>query len=82
MRKNINKKATIPKKCCYMERECTPACVAYSTTNELSEVTKQIGMSEMHCMRLLMELIEKMGMMGSDDFYDEKEFENEAWVFG
>ena len=77
MRRNTNKQAMIPKKCCYMERDCISACVAYSAANELSEGAKQIGMSEMHCMRLLLELAEKIGMMGSNDFDEEEEFEDE-----
>lgn len=54
-----------------MERECTPACVAYSASNELSEGAKNIGMNEMHCMRLLLDLADALGMTPSDDFYDE-----------
>lgn len=74
MRQHTNKQATIQKKCCYMERECTPACVAYSTSNDLSAGVKQIGMSDMHCMRLFLDLADTMEMIGSDDFDEEDDF--------
>ncbi len=48
------------KKCCFMDRECTQACVAYSVFNELSEGAKNLGLNDMHCMRLLMELADIM----------------------
>jgi len=50
-----------------MERECTPDCVAYSASNDLSEGVKQIGMSDMHCMRLLLEFTDTMGMRGCNE---------------
>ncbi len=62
------------KKCCYMERDCMPSCVAYSVSSELSEGVKEMGMSDMHCMRLLLELgvlANNMSSMGSDVFEDE-----------
>jgi hypothetical protein len=34
------------KKCSYLEKDCTPACVAYSAAKELSEGSKQIGYFE------------------------------------
>jgi hypothetical protein len=58
------KQSIIEKKCCYMERDCTPACVAYSASNDLREAAKQMGISDMHCMRLFLDLAETMGMMG------------------
>jgi hypothetical protein len=61
-----NKQAMTPKKCCYMERECTPACVAYTASNDLSECVKH-GMSDMHCMRLLLDLADTMGMTGCNE---------------
>jgi hypothetical protein len=64
----------MPKKCCYMNRDCTPACVAYSAANELSESSKELGMSDMHCMRLLLDLTDLMNMMNSEDFEDEDTF--------
>lgn len=73
MRQNISKNVMIPKKCCYMERDCTSACVAYSAANELSNGAKQIGMSEMHCMRFVMELAQNLGM-GNCDFDEEEDF--------
>ncbi len=57
-----------------MERECTPACVAYSASNEVSEGAKKIGMNDLHCMRLLLDFANAMGITPSDDFYDEEDF--------
>ncbi len=51
-----------------------PSCVAYSVSSELSEGVKEMGMSDMHCMRLLLELgvlANNMSSMGSDVFEDE-----------
>ena len=62
------------KKCCYMERDCTPSCVAYSASSELSEGVKEMGMNDMHCMRLILELsvlMNNMASMGSDYFEPE-----------
>lgn len=69
MRQIASKKVMIPKKCCYMERDCTSACVAYSDANELSNGAKQIGMSEMHCMRIVLELAQNFGL-GFDEEED------------
>ncbi len=60
------------KKCCYFDRDCTTSCVAYSAANELSEGAKNLGMNDMHCMRLLLELVGLMNM-GSEGFEDEDE---------
>jgi hypothetical protein len=57
-----------------MERDCTPACVAYSAAKELSESSQQMGLNDMHCVRLISELVSLAGMPGSEDFEDEKEF--------
>lgn len=57
-----------------MDRECTPACVAYSVSSELSESAKEIGLDEMHCMRLILELADLMnlgGLADSDEIADE-----------
>jgi hypothetical protein len=62
------KQSIIEKKCCYMERECTPVCVAYSASNDLREAAKQMGMNGMHCMRLLLDLTDLMGRMNSENF--------------
>jgi hypothetical protein len=43
------------KKCCYMDRACTPACVAYSVSNEMSNGAEEIGLSDMHCSRMFFE---------------------------
>jgi len=56
-----------------MDRDCTPACVAYSAINELSESAKQMGMNDMNCMRLILDLTELMGRMNSEDFDEEYE---------
>ncbi len=56
-----------------MDRDCTPACVAYSVASDLSEGTKSIGLSEMHCMRLLLEFADLMnfgGLADSEDIVD------------
>jgi hypothetical protein len=67
------KKSTIQKKCCYMDRDCTFACVAYSAASELVDSSKMMGMNDMHCMRLLLDLTELMGRMNSEDFDEEDE---------
>ncbi|VVB87632.1 Uncharacterised protein [uncultured archaeon] len=63
-----------PKKCCYMEREYTDACVAYSVSSELGEGAKEMGMNNMHCMRLLMDIAEIMNTPYSAGSEDEDEF--------
>ncbi len=67
------KQSTLQKKCCYMERECTPACVAFSNVSELSEGAKQMGMNGMNCVRLLLDLTELIERMNSEDFHEEDE---------
>jgi hypothetical protein len=67
------KQSKIQKKCCYMERDCTPACVAYSAIGELSESAKQMGMNGINCMRLLLDLTDLMGRMNSEGFDEEDE---------
>ncbi len=61
------------KKCCYFDRDCTTACVAYSAASELSEGARNLGMNDMHCMRLLLELTSLMNM-DSESFQDEDAF--------
>ncbi len=61
-----------PKKCCYMNRDCTPECVAYSAASELNESANIMGMNDMHCIRLLLDLTGLMSM-NSEDFQDEDE---------
>jgi len=59
-----------------MPRDCTSACVSYVTANEFSNGVKELGMSEMHCMRLFLDLAEMMNMRQSfddEDFDDEEE---------
>lgn len=67
------KQSKIQKKCCYMDRDCTPACVAYSAASELDDSAKLMGMNDMHCMRLLLDLTELMGKMNSESFDEEDE---------
>ena len=69
---NANQQAMKQKKCCYMDRDCTPACVAYSSASELSESLKELGMNSMQCMRLILDLTDLMRAMNSEDFEDEE----------
>jgi hypothetical protein len=62
------------KKCCYLDRDCIPACVAYSTAKELSENAKQMGLNDMHCMRLITELASLVNLTNSDYLENEDEF--------
>ncbi len=55
-----------------MDRDCTSACVAYSAVNELSESAKEMGMTDMHCMRLLLDLANMMSTMNSK-YFDDKD---------
>lgn len=68
MRPNHGKKLLTSKKCCYLQRDCTPDCVAYCAVNELAEGATKIGMNEMHCIRLFLEIAEKMELMSNDEF--------------
>lgn len=54
-----------------MERNCTQTCVAYSTAIELSEGTEEMGMKDMHCMRLFLDLAEFMSLIGPEELEDE-----------
>ncbi len=56
-----------------MDRDCTPVCVAYTDISELSESAKEIGMKEMHCMRILFDLTNLLKTMNDQDFDDEDE---------
>ena len=63
------------KKCCYIDRDCTPNCVAYIKVHELREMAKSMGLNDMHCMRVFMELsrmMTAMDMMESEDFEDDE----------
>ena len=71
--KQAMKQTKIQKRCCYMDRDCRPACVAYSAANELDDSAKMMGMNDMHCMRLLLDLTGLMGRMNSEDFDEEDE---------
>ena len=62
------------KKCCYMDRDCTPACVAYSAAKELSETSSQMGLNDMHCVRLISELVSLTSMHSCEDLEEEDEF--------
>jgi hypothetical protein len=62
------------KKCCYMDRDCIPACVAYSNAKEISENSKEMGLNDMHCVRLISDLVSLANMPNSEDIDDENEF--------
>ncbi|KAF5414006.1 MAG: hypothetical protein C5S48_10590 [Candidatus Methanogaster sp.] len=69
------------KKCCYMDRDCTSTCVAYLDVSELREMAESIGLNDMHCIRVFMELsrmmnaVDTMDTMGFEDFEgDDDEF--------
>jgi len=65
------------KNCCYMDRECTPKCVAYSISKDMNKIAEELELSNMHCIRLLMELTDLMKMqelMSFEDFKDEDNF--------
>ena len=44
--------------------------MAYSSASELDESAKMMGMNDMRCMRLLLDLTELMGMMNPEDLED------------
>jgi hypothetical protein len=60
------------KKCCYMERDCTPACVAYSSAKELSESSQEMGLNDMHCVRLISDIVSLANMPDPEDFEEEE----------
>ncbi len=53
-----------------MNRECTPNCVAYCTAEEMTRGAEEMGLKDMHCMRLFIEL--------ADLIYN-KEYEDEEF---
>lgn len=60
-----------------MDRECTSECVAYSDSSELKEIAENLGLQDVHCVRLLVELtgmMDTIGSMGFEDFEEEDEF--------
>jgi len=57
-----------------MDRDCTPACVAYSAAKELSESSNQMGLNDMHCVRLISDLVSLASMPNSEDLENEDEF--------
>ena len=62
------------KKCCYIDRDCTSKCVAYIEVIEVQEMAESMGLSDMHCMRVFMELsrmMTAMDDMGPEDFEDD-----------
>jgi len=50
-----------------MDRDCTPACVAYSSAKELYENSMQMGLNEMHCVRLISDLAGLMSIVNPED---------------
>ncbi|TFH40051.1 MAG: hypothetical protein E4G94_10200 [ANME-2 cluster archaeon] len=60
-----------------MERDCSSACVAYSLKSEVTESAEELGMNNMKCIRLFLEITELMSTMNSlcmEDFVDENNF--------
>lgn len=60
-----------------MDRDCTPTCVAYLDVSELREMAEGIGLSDMHCIRVFVELSRMMNTMDTmefEDFEDDDEF--------
>ena len=61
-----------------MDRDCTSECVAYLDVSELREMAKGMGLSDVHCIRVFMELshmMTAMDTMGFEDFEgDDDEF--------
>ena len=60
-----------------MDRVCTSECVAYIDSGGLNEMAGYLGLQDMHCVRLLVELADMMDTIGSmdfEDFEDEDEF--------
>jgi len=57
-----------------MDRDCTLACVAYSAAKELSESSNQMGLNDMHCVRLISDLASLASMPNLEDMDDEDEF--------
>ena len=64
------------KKCCYMNRDCTPACVAYNVSEEINTGAEEIGMIDMHCTRLFLEFAEFMHNTTPVDFTGFEEVED------
>ncbi len=62
------------KKCCYIDRDCTSKCVAYIDISELREMAESMGLNDLHCVRVFMDLsrmMTAMDAMGVDDFDDD-----------
>jgi len=57
-----------------MDRDCIPACVAYSSAKELGEYAKQMGLNDMHCMRLITDLASLVNLTNSEYPENEDEF--------
>ena len=57
-----------------MDRDCIQTCVAYSTAKELSENAKQMGLNDMHCMRLIMDLASLVNLTNSEYMENDEEF--------
>jgi len=63
------------KKCCYIDRDCTSKCVAYIDVSELREMAESLGLNDLHCVRVFMELsrmMTAMDAMGVGDFEDDE----------
>jgi hypothetical protein len=60
-----------------MDRDCSPVCVAYSGKSEVTESAEELGMSDMKCIRLFLQITELMSTMNSfcmEDLVDENDF--------
>jgi len=60
-----------------MNRECTPKCAAYSISKEVDNVAEELGLIDMHCIRLFIELTDLFKMqelMNFEDLEDEDDF--------
>ena len=58
------------KKCCYMNRECTSTCIAYTVSDEIVEGATLLGLANFHCIRLFLELADFMMDSDTEDFED------------
>ncbi len=59
------------KKCCYMDRDCTPDCIAYSSN--VGDTFEDICEGEMTCLRLFTELAQAMLSVNPAHFEDDED---------
>lgn len=53
-----------------MDQDCTSKCVAYIDVSELSDMAESLGLTDMHCIRVIMELSRMMTAMADRGFED------------